>query len=112
MLFQKIGTNFTNGKMQLQRARVCSNHLTDGKPTFQKNPYPTLYLTPSESAEKRTEFNRSPKKRRKLERQTTVNPQKHQKVRVIVSIRKSQKEQKRRARTQIEFLFQSANKGI
>ena len=53
--------------------RVCSNHFTDGKPTFQ-NPYPTLYLTPSESAEKRTEFNRSPKKRRKLERQTSETP--------------------------------------
>ena len=49
-------------------SRICSNHFADGKPSYQK-PYPMKYLTPSDSVEKRTEFNRSQQKRRKLERQ-------------------------------------------
>eukprot|EP00794_Sanderia_malayensis_P008813 gene8813-9758_t len=48
-------------------SRVCSNHFVNGKPTFDE-PNPTLFLTESFSTKVKTHYNRSPKKRRRLEK--------------------------------------------
>lgn len=55
----RLGFKATNNHM------VCSNHFEHGKPTFQ-SPNPTLFLVKSDKNKK------SPKKRRKLERQVST----------------------------------------
>ena len=64
---QKGRKHFTAGNESF----VCSNHFSDGKPTYD-NPFPTLFLTTSDS------FKSSPKKRHPPERnaQTSHVPSK------------------------------------
>eukprot|EP00794_Sanderia_malayensis_P000096 gene96-702_t len=52
------------------RSRICSNHVVNGKPTYDY-PYPTLFLVQSSSADKKDDLSKSPKKRRKINKVVT-----------------------------------------